>query len=166
MYKTLELVRHRLAAFSQESTRYVDYSEDGKTKGNCQFIIPLWCKDVPEGQFTYKPKLTGQSYLMNDTDMLPINDLGTHAWLTGMQDAEDAYNELSRQGWTPQQARSVLPNSTKTEIVTTANFREWRHIFKMRTSNHAHPQIREVMIPLLTEFKQHLPELFDDIEVK
>jgi thymidylate synthase (FAD) len=82
-----------------------------------------------------------------------------------MQDAEDSYNSLRKNGWRPEQARSVLPNSTKTEVVMTTNLREWRHVLKMRTSNHAHPQIREVMVPLLKEFQIHLPELFEDIQI-
>ena len=160
---THELVRHRLAAFSQESTRYVDYSDDKKTSGHCQFIIPCWM-DLPEGEFYYKPKLSGAYYLGNDEGMREILDPGQHGWLLAMQEAEDAYQHLRSIPWSPQQARSVLPNSTKTEIVVTANPREWRHILSMRTSNHAHPQIREIMIPVLKEFTEHLPELFEDIK--
>ena len=159
-----ELVRHRLCAFSQESTRYVDYSEDGATKGNCQFIIPTWCPNIPEGIWNWddtKFKLVDITRKEFDTNSVPANE-----WLFAMQTVENQYNALSKQGWTPQQARTVLPNSTKTEIVVTTNFREWRHIFKLRTSSKAHPQIREVMIPLLNEFKQHLPELFDNIVVE
>lgn len=78
--------------------------------------------------------------------------------------AEDYYQELRKQGWTPQQTRSVLPNSTKTEIVVTANLREWRTILKQRTAKAAHPQMREVMGPLLEELKTRLPVIFDDIE--
>jgi thymidylate synthase (FAD) len=70
---------------------------------------------------------------------------------------------LLRCGWSPQQARSVLPNSTKTEIVVTANFREWRHIFKLRCDKTAHPQMQEIMRPLLTKCKELIPVIFDDI---
>ena len=161
-----ELVRHRLAAFSQESTRYVDYSDDIKADGHCQFIIPLWCEDssLTPGLCQYDNKRGGLNWLDGGTRTLSALSYTNSVWLKAMQDAEDSYKELRSLGWAPQQARAVLPNSTKTEVVTTANFREWRHIFKMRTSNHAHPQIREVMVPLLAEFKKHLPELFDDIK--
>ena len=71
---------------------------------------------------------------------------------------------LNYHSWTPQQARAVLPNSLKTEIVVTANFREWRHIFKLRTAPAAHPQMRELMIPLLSECKRLIPVIFDDIK--
>jgi thymidylate synthase (FAD) len=77
--------------------------------------------------------------------------------------SEVAYKKLLTDHWTPQQARSVLPNSLKTEIVVTANMREWRHIFKMRTPKAAHPQMREIMIPLLEEVNGAIPVLFEDI---
>jgi len=136
---THELVRHRLCAFSQESTRYCNYS------GGLTFIIPLWLQNgLKEGEY-------------KEQETAPI-DVWT--WCNSMLKAEKDYKHLLQIGWTPQQARSVLPNSLKTEIVTTANLREWKHIFNMRTSNAAHPQIREIMIPLQTEIGNILPELF------
>lgn len=138
---THELVRHRLCAFSQESTRYCDYHKNGEI----QVIEPcFWPKntDVPE---------------IEDKWIL---------WRSAMIDAEHRYNMLRDMGASPQEARSVLPNSLKTEIVVTANLREWRHIFRLRTSRKAHPQMREVMIPLLAEFKERIPVVFDDIEVE
>ena len=83
-----------------------------------------------------------------------------------MGEAEKTYLELLKEGATPQEARSVLPNSTKTEITITANYREWRNFFKLRTEKAAHPQMREVTIPLLAELKQKLPVVFDDIEAE
>ena len=80
-----------------------------------------------------------------------------------MKTAESVYLTLLRKGWTPQQARTVLPNSTKTEVVMTANMREWRHFFQLRCSNTAHPQIQEVARPLLRVFKTMWPSLFEDI---
>ena len=82
-----------------------------------------------------------------------------------MENAEQEYNELRSLGATPQEARSVLPNSLKTEIIVTYNLREWRHFFKLRCSTKAHPQMREVAIPLLAEFKKIIPIIFDDIIV-
>jgi len=130
-----EIVRHRIASFSQESTRYCNYS-----------------KDKFEGQITF----------IDITDHLP-NTFVFDAWHTALIDAEIRYNELIKSGCTPQIARSVLPNSLKTEIVVTANIREWRTIFKQRTSKAAHPQMRELMCPLLDELKTQIPVIFDDI---
>ena len=80
-----------------------------------------------------------------------------------MQNIEDSYNKLIEMGAKPQEARSILPNSLKTEIVVSMNLREWRHFFKLRTSLKAHPQMREVACDLLDEFKKRIPVIFDDI---
>ena len=90
-------------------------------------------------------------------------DFGGDLWLSRMAHCETCYIDLIAYGWTPQQARSVLPNSTKTEIVVTANFREWRHIFTLRCANESHPQMQEVMIPLLADVQWRIPIIFDDI---
>jgi thymidylate synthase (FAD) len=128
-----ELVRHRLASYTQESTRYVNY-----TKRQIQFIKPCWIKNKDDEDYAI--------------------------WQESMEHAEEFYIELiSSFGWKPEQARSVLPNSVKTEIVVTANLREWRHILRMRTASDAHPQIREICCPLLEELKKRLPLIFGDI---
>ena len=142
---THELVRHRLCAFSQESTRYCNY------KGGVTFVIPPWCKDLGAGNFTIFDR---------ETQALGNN---TVEFVSLLLHAEETYKELLDNGWSPQQARSVLPNSLKTEIVVTANFREWRHIFNLRCSKSAHPQMREIMIPLLGKVKNIIPVIFDDI---
>ena len=80
-----------------------------------------------------------------------------------MHQAETSYLSLLEGGATPQEARSVLPNSLKTEIVITANPREWRHIFRMRTASSAHPQMQEIMKPLLAQFKEQWPGIFGDL---
>lgn len=139
---THEIVRHRLASFVQESTRYCNYA-NGK---DIEFITPNWFE-----------KYEDAGYKEQD----PPSDFDI--WHNQMEEAERAYNELINLGWSPQQARSVLPNSLKTEIVVGANIREWRHIFKLRTASGAHPQMRELMCPLLKEFKQRIPIIFDDI---
>ena len=128
-----ELVRHRIASFAQESTRYCNYSAD-KFDNGVTFIKPFFFDDV--------------KYQL---------------WLSAMSSAESAYMDLLNSGATPQEARSVLPNSTKTEIIITVNYREWRNFFKLRTAKTAHPQMREVTIPLLKELQQKLPIIFDDI---
>lgn len=144
-----EIVRHRLVAYSQESTRYCDYG--GKyTCPDVTFIIPPWI-DISPGEYRTK-------------EDIPVVSNSGHYWTDAMFYAERMYATLRQHEWTPQQARAVLPNSLKTEIVMTANIREWRHILTLRTSKAAHPQMRELMCPLLQEFKANIPILFDDIE--
>jgi thymidylate synthase (FAD) len=132
---THELVRHRLASFSQESTRYCNYSGDKFGNEITVIATPFW----------------------------ENTDARYHQWYKACKDAEDAYLALLSSGASPQEARSVLPNSLKTEIVMTANLREWRHVFTLRAAKEAHPQMRQLMRPLLAEFKLWMPELFDDI---
>jgi thymidylate synthase (FAD) len=86
-------------------------------------------------------------------------------WVVAMQNAEEAYFDLLYDGWTPEQARTVLPNSLKTEVVMTANLREWRHFFRLRCAPAAHPQMRQIANLMLAEFKNAVPVIFDDLEV-
>lgn len=130
-----ELVRHRIASFAQESTRYCNYSKD-KFGNDLSFIKPCFWED-------------------NSPQML--------LWESQMRLSEQAYLQLIEDGSQPQEARSVLPNSLKTEIVLSANPREWRTFFKLRVADAAHPQMREVTRPLLDKFKEMVPVLFDDI---
>jgi len=131
---THEIVRHRIGSYSQESTRYCDYSKEG----SITIIAPFFFE---EGSEKWK------------------------VWLEAMEACEKAYNKLRELNASPQQARSVLPNSLKTEIVITYNLREWRHFFKLRTTPAAHPQMREIAIPLLKEFQKRIPVVFADIVV-
>ena len=124
-----EIVRHRLASYSQESQRYVRYN------GDVEFINPR----------------------------MP-NTKAHEAWQELCERAEETYKELLSYGIQPQQARSVLPNSIKTEVVMTANLREWRHFLKLRTAKAAHPQMRELTVPLLNELQERIPVVFDDIQ--
>lgn len=137
-----ENVRHRIASFGQESTRYCNYSKD-KFGNEITVIEPLFYEHNP------------QHYNSN-----------WDKWYQSCLTSEQYYFDLLQNGSTPQEARSVLPNSLKTEIVVTMNMREWRHFFKLRTASTAHPQMREVTIPLLDEMKEKLPEIFEDIEGK
>lgn len=155
-----ELVRHRIASFAQESTRYCNYSKD-KFDNGITFIKPDWCKEDIKG--TYKIIWEGR---YGESDKSVPRDKATSWWFWHMALAERDYLKLIENGWTPQEARSVLPNSTKTEITITANYREWRNFFKLRTAKTAHPSMREVTIPLLKELKTRLPIIFDDIEVE
>ena len=141
-----ELVRHRISSFAQESTRYCNYGNDE----HITFIIPCWFDNMAE---TTGTGLRG----------FIIKNKEEGIWINTMLSTEVDYQLLIQNGWSPQQARSVLPNSLKTEINVSANIREWRHILKLRTANAAHPQMQELMRPLLKEFQEKIPILFDDI---
>ena len=143
-----ELVRHRIASFAQESTRYCNYTKD-KFGSECNFI------DITPGI-----KLDNKMKSMETSEIALVLE----EWEKAMEDAERHYMKMLELGATPQIARSVLPNSTKTEITVSANYREWRNFFKLRIPKTAHPQMREVTIPLLKELKEKIPVIFDDIE--
>ena len=130
-----EIVRHRLASYCQESTRYCNYAGD-QFNGEITVIEPC--------------------YLEPETQAYEV-------WRKACLDTEAAYFELLNIGCSPQQARAVLPNSLKTEVVMTANLREWRHFFKLRCAPAAHPQMRQVARSLLALFQASVPVLFDDI---
>lgn len=130
-----EIVRHRIASYSQESTRYCNYTND-KFGKELTLIKPFFWSDDEK------------TYLL---------------WVDAMQKIEDTYNALIELGAKPEEARSILPNSLKTEIVVSMNLREWRHFFKLRTSLRAHPQMREVAIPILKKMQKLIPIVFDDI---
>lgn len=140
-----ELIRHRLASFSQESTRYCNY------KGGVTFVIPPWLPIQP-GEYGFQDAMPAE---LPATRRSPAD-----IWFSLMLEAEVSYTSLLSRGWTPQQARTVLPSSLKTEIVMTANLREWIHIFDLRCSPSAHPQMREIMVPLRDQIVSQLPELF------
>lgn len=130
-----EIVRHRLAAYCQESTRYCNYSKDGF--GNeITVIAPCYLNFASPAYFH---------------------------WDAACHKAENAYFDMLACGCSPQEARSVLPNSLKTEVVMTADIREWRHFLKLRCSKAAHPQMREVALKLLDMVHAKIPVLFDDI---
>ena len=134
---THELVRHRIASYSQESTRYCNYMGE-KFGRELTFIKPcFWAEDDPK-------------YAI---------------WKEQMAQLEETYQRLLEAGASPQEARSILPNSLKTEIVVTMNLREWRHFFRLRTAPAAHPQMREAADMLLAAFQAELPVIFDDLSV-
>lgn len=133
-----EIVRHRMASFAQESTRYCNYSK-GKFGGEVTFIRPY--------------------NMSSDSTEFGI-------WESAMLAAENSYMELLKNGISPQMARSVLPNSLKTELVMTANLREWRHFLNLRAAGSTgapHPQMLEIAVPLLIELQHAIPIVFDDI---
>jgi thymidylate synthase (FAD) len=128
-----EIVRHRIASYSQESTRYVNYTKENHGSGNIQFILP-------EGLNQAQEQSIKESYLF----------------------AELGYNECIASGMSPQQARDILPNGLKTEIVMTANFREWLHFIKLRTSPKAHPKMQTVANMIKSQLQELCPEVFND----
>lgn len=141
---THEIVRHRIASYSQESTRYCNYSGD-------KFDNQITVIDLASG-FQY--------------DLSKENDKAKYeVWTKAMENAEQSYFRMLELGATPQEARSVLPNSLKTEIVVTMNLRSWRNFFRLRVDSHAHPQMREVATMLYEEFKKRLPVFVADLDI-
>ena len=135
---THELVRHRIASYSQESTRYCNYSNDA-FKNELTFIKPCFWSETDNNYFI---------------------------WKDAMQNAENYYLELIKNGAKPQEARDVLPNSIKTEIYVTMNIRSWRNFIRLRTSKRAHPQMREIAIMIYQILCENLPAFFGDIEIE
>ena len=133
---THEFVRHRIASYSQESTRYCDYSA-GKFGGELTFIKPcFWSEDTENFRL----------------------------WSATMALVEKNYLSMRANGARPEEARSILPNSLKTEIFVTMNLREWRHFLKLRTSAAAHPQMRQVALMIRAVLAEKLPAIFADLE--
>lgn len=131
---THEWVRHRIGAYTQQSTRFVNHAK----KMPPSFILPFDADD-------WSPKRT--------------------AWERSIEGAEAAYTAMITEGCAPQIARSVFPNALASRLIVTYNLRNWRHFFLMRTTREAHPQMRQVTLPLLAEFQQKIPILFEDIEL-
>ena len=149
-----EFVRHRVFSFAQESTRYCNYSKD-KFNNCITYILPVWCKNVNIEDYEKNPKL-----MYNANGILTDNEIN---FLCGLYDTESRYLKLLENGWTPQQARAVLPNSLKTELVVTGFASDWKHFFKLRDAGSAHPQARELAHPLHMEFlrRGYITDLYD-----
>lgn len=129
----MEFVRHRVFSFAQESTRYCNYSKD-KFGNELTFIIPCWCSSI--NLLEWDPH--------NVTDEMIFQD--------SLMREERNYKALLNKGWLPQQARAILPNALKTELVMTGFISDWKHFFELRCDKAAHPQARELAIPLREEF--------------
>ena len=140
---THEIVRHRVASYSQESTRYCNY---GCT--NVTFVRPPWL-NIDAGEWS-EARSTTLDFASPERE-----------WVKCMLAAEQTYKYLLNCNWKPEQARSVMPNSLKTEIVMTANFREWRHFFFLRLSSAAHPQMRQIATMILTEAWKKVDVVFN-----
>ena len=143
---THELVRHRLAAYSQESTRYVDYSSSSEAepdleKFSIKFIVP------PH---------------RDENQPIALSDGRTMTLIEMAKETEEFYRALRKAGWKPEDARQILPNGIKSQIVISCNLREWRHIFHLRTAKRAHWEIRTVICSLLRKLKEVIPVMFED----
>lgn len=130
-----DLTRHRFASFSVESTRYCSYNKD-KYGNEIAVVNPVY---------------------MEDKEVF-------ETWKKAIEDMEKAYMKMKELGASTDMCREILPHSTAAEYTMTANIREWKHILELRTTNHVHPAIRQVLIPLLLLFKEQMPEIFGDIE--
>lgn len=130
-----DLTRHRFASFSVESTRYCSYNKD-KYGNEIAVVNPVYIEDKEVFE----------------------------TWKKAIEDMEKAYMKMKELGASTDMCREVLPHSTAAEYTMTANIREWKHILELRTTNHVHPAIRQVLIPLLLLFKEQMPEIFGDIE--
>jgi thymidylate synthase (FAD) len=150
---THEIVRHRIASYSQESTRYCNYSQD-KFGNEITVILPVWFRGFTEGGLNAN----------NENQEEFRRHAQYKVWKAMCEQIEKAYFELLKAGQSPQEARAVLPNSLKTELVMTANLREWRHFFKLRGSLKAHPQIRSLAMDMLKGFQEKIPVVFDNLE--
>jgi thymidylate synthase (FAD) len=169
---THELVRHRIGpynlvpALTQESTRYVNYA----LRQPPQWIYPIpgvTCRYCMEGKEPLQYGGDAWIHSLSSDSSVPtvVECAYVPTWLSAIQRAERYYCELVQKGWDAEQARSVLPHALAARLVATYNLRTWRHIFVMRCSDAAHRQMRQVMGPLLTVFKERIPLLYDDIHV-
>lgn len=138
------IVRHRMASFAQESTRYCNYSKD-KFNNELTFIIPSWAEVNKLGEI-----------IADDNEAF-------YDFKRALEMAEAFYLSLIAKGWTAEKARMVLPMSIKTEINMKANLREWRHFFKLRCHRTAHPDIRALALDLLKQMHEQIPIVFDDL---
>lgn len=155
-----EFVRHRVFSFAQESTRYCNYSKD-KFGNEITCILPPWLSenDLPKGfgytsddwgslicEFYYEATEKGKS---EGFTIEPVRN-----FVFALQTSEQLYFSLLKEGWKAQEARSVLPNALKTELVMTGFKSDWKHFFELRCPGSAHPQARELAIPLQEKFKE------------
>ena len=148
-----EIVRHRVASYAQESTRYCNYSKD-KYDNQLTFIIPEWIDDIEAKEYCAH------------AEYHHAGDDANKQWFDVCMNSEFVYSELIQKGWRAQQARAILPSSLKTEINVKMNLREWRHFFNLRCDKPAHPQMRELAIPLLEKMHDLVPVIFDDLYEK
>lgn len=167
-----EMVRHRIASYTQESTRFVNYVKKmppsfiyPQVDVECQYCMAgneVVLTDMVHGAPIGGPHAV--HYVDKMDDALGVRRCAyDEDWLLAIDTAEQKYKRLLEKKWRPQEARSVFPNALATKVVSTLNLRAWRHVFIMRTSAQAHPQYRQVMDPLLAQFQKLIPVLYEDI---
>lgn len=156
-----EFVRHRVMSFAQESTRYCNYSKD-KFGNELTFILPPWVDERQLGEQNSQELLIQMGSLSNPT--YTQEDLNELYFLFSLASSEVQYFNLINNGWKPQEARAVLPNSLKTELVVTGFVSDWEHFFELRDAGSAHPQARELAHLLHMEFlrRKYLVSLYDE----
>ena len=153
-----EFVRHRIASYSQESTRFCNYTKD-KFGGHIAFILP----DKMDNKTLIGEAGTAEQIALRHSEVLTKDEF---TWLYMMGELERAYNSLIEQGWTPQNARDVLPTDVKTELYITMNIREWRHFLWLRfvgTKGTPHPKMRKLASKIFWLLYEYLPICFEDI---
>ena len=153
----MEFVRHRVFSFAQESTRYCNYSKD-KFGNELTFIIPCWL-NIPEGKYTNIAKQSNEDgeykQIMlheNNINAYPLTTTSEGRFLWNCYWDEHDYFDLLNYDWKPQEARAILSNSLKTELIMTGFISDWKHFFELRDAKDAHPQARELAQPLHEEF--------------
>lgn len=154
-----QISRHRMNVLSVESQRYCNYNKD-KFDNGITFVKPTWVNDDILGEYDIK----WAGVYGFDHDVSSKIDKPTNRWFWNCAVSERDYLRLLHEGWVPEQAREVLNNSTKTEIVMTANLRQWRAIFNQRCKMDAQSEIRLLLTDVLNEFKEKLPVVFGDLE--
>lgn len=152
-----QLVRHRLASFTQESS-----IRSRQLNDEPEFIVPFWFKGIYDNVDEINKALK-RGWIATEVAIAFNLSPFEEAFLTYLHNAEYNFKNFKKQ-YGREMARDLLPICLATRILVSANFREWRHILRLRTSKHAHPQIREIMLPLLEELKMTIPVIFDDIE--
>lgn len=145
-----EFVRHRVFSFAQESTRYCNYSKD-KFGNEVTYILPNWMDEIQLGTHN-STKILIQADGFQEFSANNNQEICEIAFMSTLAQAEINYNTLIRLGWKPQQARAILPNSLKTELVMTGFVSQWTEFFRLRCASNAHPQAQELAIPLREEF--------------
>jgi thymidylate synthase (FAD) len=156
---THEIVRHRIASYTQESTRFVNYVK----KMPPSFIYPKPGLECHMCLNTEYEAIKFQDGWFHNTPSGQVKCLHERVWMNAIYNAEDSYKEMILCNWRPQEARSIFPNALASKILVTMNLRSWRQFLLMRTTKEAHPQMRQVTIPLLAEFQKLIPVLFEDI---
>jgi len=149
---THEIVRHRIASYAQESTRYCNYSKD-KFGNELTFILPNYFYEVHNAVESQTLSKINGKY-----------EAGYFQWLHILNNCENSYMEMLKVGLKPQEARAILPNSLKTEIVMKMNIRQWKHFFSLRAAPAAHPMMQELAQSMLEGFVEKLPTLFGDMK--